>query len=420
MIIKGARIIDPYQNLDLVADLLIEGERIKGIGKFEGDGIDAGGKILAPGFIDLHSHLREPGFEYKETIRTGTMAGVRGGFTTICCMPNTEPPIDNSSTLESVKEKALKEGVCEVLPIAAITRGRKGEEIVEMEELWEKGAVAFSDDGEPLMNSQVMRLALEYSLPLGVPVINHPEDKNLSKGHMNEGEISTRLGIKGIPREAEEIMIARDIKLLKLTGSRLHIAHVSTKGSLKLIRRAKEEGLRITCEVTPHHLTLTEKEVLNPPYNTMAKVNPPLRTEEDREALIKALKDGTIDIIATDHSPHSREEKFQEFDKAPFGISSLETALPSLLKYTDLDIKLIIEKLSTEPARILGRKDIGNLREGSYANLVLIDPDIEWELHEEDMVSLGKNTPFLGKRLKGRVVMTVYKGRIVYERLSRS
>jgi len=420
MIIKGARIIDPYQNLDLVADLLIEGERIKGIGKFEGDGIDAGGKILAPGFIDLHSHLREPGFEYKETIRTGTMAGVRGGFTTICCMPNTEPPIDNSSTLESVKEKALKEGVCEVLPIAAITRGRKGEEIVEMEELWEKGAVAFSDDGEPLMNSQVMRLALEYSLPLGVPVINHPEDKNLSKGHMNEGEISTRLGIKGIPREAEEIMIARDIKLLKLTGSRLHIAHVSTKGSLELIRRAKEEGLRITCEVTPHHLTLTEKEVLNPPYNTMAKVNPPLRTEEDREALIKALKDGTIDIIATDHSPHSREEKLQEFDKAPFGISSLETALPSLLKYTDLDIKLIIEKLSTEPARILGRKDIGNLREGSYANLVLIDPDIEWELHEEDMVSLGKNTPFLGKRFKGRVVMTVYKGRIVYERLSRS
>ena len=292
--------------------------------------IDAENLIACPGFIDLHCHLRDPGFEEKETIATGTRAAARGGFTTVCCMPNTEPPIDNRSVVDYVKNKAAQEGAVRVLPIGCITKGRKGEALAEMGELAQAGVVAFSDDGNPVMNSRLMRQALDYSRAFGLPVIEHCEDKVLAEGgQMNEGIISTRLGLAGMPAAAEESMVARDIALAELTGARLHIAHVSTAGSVELVRAAKRKGIKVTAEVTPHHLTLTEEKVMG--YDTNAKVNPPLRTSKDIEALIQGLKDNTIDAIATDHAPHTEVEKLCEFAYAPFGISILETALGMLM-----------------------------------------------------------------------------------------
>ncbi len=424
LLIKGAHIIDPSQEIDGRGDLLIENGRIKEIILYEDKKgaftpkenlrvIDASGLYLLPGLIDMHCHLREPGYTHKETIKTGTLAGLRGGFTSLCSMPNTNPVNDNETVTEFILRKAHAEGVSYVYPIGAITKGQKGEELAELGKMHAAGCVAFSDDGRPVMNSLIMRRALEYSKAFGVPIISHAEDLNLSEGGvMNEGKVSGMLGLRGIPKEAEEIMIARDIMLAGLTKGRLHIAHVSTKRGVELIRRAKEEGISVTAETCPHYFTLTESAVQD--YNTDAKVNPPLRTEEDISAIIEGLRDGTIDVIATDHAPHHRDEKLLEFDKAPSGISGLETALSLSLILVHkgfLSLKALIEKFTSGPSRILSL-DAGRLKKGDTAEVVLLDLNREFRVDPERFLSKGKNTPFGGWRLRGMVVMSICRGRI--------
>ncbi len=426
VLIKGARIINPSQKLDVIGSILIAEGKIAWLGtgnqKPPANGyhiLESQDLIACPGFIDLHCHLRDPGLEEKETIATGTRAAARGGFTTVCCMPNTEPPIDNRSIVDYVKEKAAAEGAVRVLPIGCITRGRKGEALADMGEMASAGVVAFSDDGSPVMNSRLMRQALDYSLAFGLPVIEHCEDQVLAEnGQMNEGIISTRLGLQGIPSAAEESMVARDIALAELTGARLHVAHISTAGSVELVRAGKKKGVHVTCEVTPHHLTLTEEKVLG--YDTNAKVNPPLRTQKDIEALIVGLKDGTIDAIATDHAPHTGLEKRCEFAYAPFGISILETAfgmLMGLVHAGKVDLNLLISKMTCEPAKILGDRfgKLGTLEVGGPADIILIDPDKEWTVDPSTFASKGKNTPLGGAKLKGKVVATFYQGNIVFQ-----
>jgi dihydroorotase len=426
LLIQGGRIIDPSQGIDITGSLLIAEGKILWLGKGEKtppqpdyDVLPARGLVVCPGFIDLHCHLRQPGFEEKETIATGTKAAARCGFTTICCMPNTSPPLDNQTVVEYIKSKSASEGVVRVLPIGCISKGRKGEELAEMGELASAGVIAFSDDGEPALNSHLMRQALDYSRAFDLPIIDHCEDKALSEGgQMNEGIISTRLGLRGIPDAAEEIMVARDLALAKLTGGRLHIAHVTTEGSVELIRRAKEKGIKVTAEVTPHHLTLTEERVIG--YDTNAKVNPPLRTKRDIKALIQGLNDNTIDIIATDHAPHTEADKLCEFDLAPFGISGLETALGSLMSLVhDREISLVtlIAKLTYEPARIIGNKygKLGTLAIGAPADVTLFDPTLEWVVDTKAFASKGRNTPLAGERLKGKVMATIFQGKLVYK-----
>ena len=426
LLIQGGRIIDPSQGIDITGSLLIAEGKILWLGKGEKtppqpdyDVLPARGLVVCPGFIDLHCHLRQPGFEEKETIATGTKAAARGGFTTICCMPNTSPPLDNQTVVEYIKSKSASEGVVRVLPIGCISKGRKGEELAEMGELASAGVIAFSDDGEPALNSHLMRQALDYSRAFDLPIIDHCEDKALTEGgQMNEGIISTRLGLRGIPNAAEEIMVARDLALAKLTGGRLHIAHVTTEGSVELIRRAKEKGIKVTAEVTPHHLTLTEERVIG--YDTNAKVNPPLRTKRDIKALIQGLNDNTIDIIATDHAPHTEADKLCEFDLAPFGISGLETALGSLMSLVhDREISLVtlIAKLTYEPARIIGNKysKLGTLAIGAPADVTLFDPTLEWVVDTKAFASKGRNTPLAGERLKGKVMATIFQGKLVYK-----
>ncbi|HEX9831308.1 MAG TPA: dihydroorotase, partial [Thermodesulfobacteriota bacterium] len=339
ILIKEGHILDPSEKLNKTGSILIEDSKVKGYPsdtkKLEKDPatkiIDAQGMIVAPGFIDMHVHLREPGFEYKETIRTGCEAAAAGGFTSVVCMPNTNPINDNASVTEYILLKARTEGIVNVFPIGAITKGEKGETLAEIGEMWEAGCVGISDDGHSVMNSRVMRHAMEYVKAFGIPVISHAEDIDLSgHGVMNEGFTSTVLGLRGIPNASEEVMVARDITLAELTGAHLHIAHVSTAGAVRLIRDAKKRGVKVTAEATPHHFTLTDRAILN--YDTNAKVNPPIRSQEDVDAIREGLKDGTIDVIATDHAPHSEDEKKVEFDLAPFGISGLETALPVSLK----------------------------------------------------------------------------------------
>ena len=425
ILIKDARIIDPSQKIDSTGSILIAEGKIAWLGTGDQKPATNGHEVVvaknliaAPGFIDLHCHLRDPGLEEKETIASGTLAAARGGFTTVCCMPNTEPAIDNRSIIDYVKTKATSEGVVRVLPIGCITRGRKGEALADMGEMASAGAVAFSDDGSPVMNSRLMRQALDYSLAFGLPVIEHCEDKVLAEnGQMNEGIISTRLGLPGIPAAAEESMVARDIALAELTGARLHIAHVSTSGSVEMVRAGKQKGIRVTCEVTPHHLTLSEEMVMG--YNTNAKVNPPLRTRRDIEALIEGLKDGTIDAIATDHAPHTSLEKLCEFAYAPFGISMLETAfgmLMGLIQAGKIDLNLLISKMTWEPANILGDKfgKLGRLVVGNPADIVLIDPEKEWIVDPASFASKGQNTPLGGAKLKGKVVTTIFQGKVVF------
>jgi len=426
ILIKGSHLLDPCQGLDVVGDILIEDGKIreisaggkeqkkKGRDDFQADRIiDAHGLIVLPGFIDMHVHLREPGFEYKETIATGTMAAVKGGFTTVCCMPNTYPVNDNASVTEFIKRKASQEGYCTVLPIGAITKGQKGKELAEIGTMRNEGCIAFSDDGQPVMNSMIMRRALEYSKAFNVPVISHSEDATLSEGGvMNEGLMSLTLGLKGIPAEAEQVMIFRDILLAELTGGKLHIAHVSTEGSVELIRNAKRRGVNITAETCPHYFTLTENAVKD--YDTNAKVNPPLRTEHDVKAIKEGLKDGTIDVIATDHAPHHRDEKLKEFDLAPFGISGLETALGLSLRLVEegmLTMGLLTEKMTCNPARVLNI-DKGTLKIGSDADLVVLDRNKEFTVEPERFISKGKNTPFKNWVLKGMPVVTICKRKV--------
>jgi len=426
LLIQGGQIIDPSQGLDASGSLLISDGKISWLGKGEEappqsgyEILDAKGLVVCPGFIDLHCHLRQPGDEEKETIATGTRAAARGGFTTVCCMPNTSPPLDNQTAIEFIKSKAATEGTVRVLPIGCISKGRKGTELAEMGELASAGVIAFSDDGEPVPSSYLMRQALDYSRAFDLPVIDHCEDKALTEGgQMNEGVISTKLGLRGMPSAAEEIAIARDLALAELTGGRLHIAHVTSEGSVELIRRAKEKGINISTEVTPHHLTLTEERVLD--YDTNAKVNPPLRTKRDIKALIQGLNDNTLDIIATDHAPHTEADKLCEFDLAPFGISGFETALGSLMSLVHsgkLELVTLITKLTHEPAKIIGNKydKLGTLAIGTPADITIFDPNREWVVEPKDFASKGKNTPLAGERLKGRVMATIYGGNLVYK-----
>jgi len=428
LLIKNGHIIDPSQGIDGVGDLVIENNRIKEIslerkGKDSAEGrasglqgirtIDALGLYVLPGLIDMHTHLREPGFEYKETIKTGTMAAVKGGFTSVCAMPNTNPVNDNSSVTDFIIRKAIQEGECTVYPVGAITKGQKGEELAEMGIMYAEGCVAFSDDGRPVMSSLVMRRALEYSKAFNVPIISHCEDLDLSEGGvMNEGLLSVTLGLRGVPPEAEEAMVARDIALVGLTKGRLHIAHVSTAGSVRLLREAKARGIQISAETCPHYFSITEKAVEG--YNTNAKVNPPLRGQEDMDSIKKGLKDGTIDVIATDHAPHHRDEKLREFDQAPSGISGLETALSLSLRLVDegvLTLSQLVEKMAKNPAAILGL-DKGTLKPGADADITILDLNKKFMVDSGQFFSKGKNTPFEGWVLKGMPVVTICKGKV--------
>jgi dihydroorotase len=433
IVIRNGRVVDPSQGIDGLCDVTIEDGKIKEVQKHKSAEvrkkknadlpasdlpdsrvIDAGGMLVVPGFVDMHVHLREPGFEYKETIKTGTEAAVRGGVTSVCCMPNTNPVNDNSSVTEFIRRKAAHEGVCRVYPIGAVTKGQKGEELAEMGMMHEAGCVAFSDDGRPVMDSLVMRRALEYSKGLNVPVISHSEDLSLSAGGvMNEGLLSVSLGLRGIPAQAEEIMIARDIALAELTCGRMHLAHVSTEGSVELIRAAKKRGLAdITAETCPHYFSITEEAVGN--YNTYAKVNPPLRRKRDIDAVKGGLHDGTIDVIASDHAPHHMDEKLGEFDFAPPGISGLETLVGLSMKLVDegvLTLAGLIEKAALNPSAIIGVKG-GTLKPGSDAALTVIDTRKEYRVDAALFKSKGKNTPFEGWTLRARPAVTISLGRI--------
>jgi len=394
VLIRGGRIIDPANQRDEIVDVLIQGSKITRMGlNLDAKGsqiIDAKGKIISPGFIDVHTHLREPGFEYKETIRDGMAAAAAGGFTGICCMANTFPVNDSQSITELILKKARANGKVHVYPIGAVTKGLEGKELSEMGELMEAGCVGFSDDGKPIINAQVMRRALEYSKAFDMPIIAHCEDEDLfGEGVMNEGGVATSLGLQGIPNACEETMVARDIILAELTGGRLHIAHASTAGSVDLIRRAKAKGIRVTAEVAPHHFILTDEAVRE--YQTHAKMNPPLRFPKDVEALKEGLKDGTIDMIATDHAPHANEEKETEFDLAPFGVIGMETALPLSLKLVEeglLSWNELIQKLSSNPSVAFNLPG-GRLEEGGEADLVLIDPEAFWVIRKSEFFSKG-------------------------------
>ena len=421
--------IDPANSVDATADVLIADSRIAEVGpnssKDATASIDASGLIVCPGFVDIHAHLREPGFEHKETIASGTLAAARGGFTTVCAMPNTEPPIDSAGMIEFILRMAQTQGAVRVLPIACITRGRAGKELADLAELAQVGAVAFTDDGAPIADPHLMRRALEYAGMLGVPVTDHCEDPMLSAGGvMHEGWVSTRLGLQGIPASAEETMVARDIALAEATGSHVHIAHVSTAGSVDTIRLAKSHGVRVTAEVTPHHLALTHEAIISSgeapgglAYDTNAKVNPPLRTPSDVAACIEGLRDGTIDCIATDHAPHAIQDKLCEFDSAAFGISGLETALGLALRA--LSLEEAIPALTIGPVRALGLdhhvEGLGTLSVGAPGDVVLLDPDAEWTVEPEVFASKGKNTPLAGSTLRARVMIAIYGGRIAFD-----
>lgn len=409
---KNSHIIDPTTGKDTKVDILIVDGIIEKIGnnlliEKSSQTYDLSGKIVAPGFIDMHVHLREPGYEYKETIETGCMAAANGGFTSVCSMPNTNPAIDDASIVQLIKKRAenVLQGLVDVYPIAAITKGREGKELAPMMELVDAGAVGFSDDGSPVENAEVMRRALEYASMLNKPIIQHPEDVSLAKGGLiNEGYVSTALGMQAIPSIAEEIMIARDLQLTEYVGAQYHAAHISTAGSVELIRMGKRKKLNISCEVTPHHFSLDENAVRS--FDTNTKMNPPLRTRDDIEALKEGLRDGTIDVIATDHAPHSFDEKQVEFLFAPFGIIGLETAvglaMTELVHKKIITIPQLIDKFSINPRKILKLKPI-YIQEGEHANLTIIDPDYEWVVDIQKFKSKSKNSPFNGWKLKGKV-----------------
>ncbi len=422
LLIKGGHVVDPSQNIDGKCDILVEGSRIlkveSEIPVSEADKVlDASGLTVTPGFIDLHAHLRDPGQEWKEDIESGSLAAVAGGITSVCCMANTDPVNDNPTVTRYIVEKAAKVGLCDIFPVGAITKGLKGEELAEIGLMVKAGIVAISDDGETPRDSKVLRNAMDYARSLGIPVFTHSEDKSLSDGgQINEGVISTQLGLPGMPAEAEDIGTIRDILVAKLTGARIHICHVSSFGALKLIEQAKKEGVKVTCEITPHHFTLTEEAVKE--FDTNAKMCPPLRTKEDVEACRKALSSGLADAIATDHAPHSEDEKLVEFCQAPFGIIGFQTMLPLSLRLVEkgyMNLSQLVEKLSTNPARIINRKDIGTLKPGARANITVFDPNEEFLFTKEMIKSKSKNSPFIGWKLKGKVKFTIYNGKIVYK-----
>ncbi len=421
ILIKGGRVISPAQKLDDTCDVLIEKGKVTAIGKdLEAQGaevIDADGKIVTPGLVDIHVHLRDPGLEYKEDIASGTLSAVTGGFTSIACMPNTKPVNDNQSVTNYILNKAKQEGHCRVFPIASITKGLQGESMTEMGELKGLGVYGVSDDGKPVSNAQLMRRAMEYAKPFGITIVTHAEDLELvGSGVMNEGPISTELGLKGIPWVAEDAATAREIMLAEFTGAHLHVAHVSTKGSIDLVRQAKKRGVNVTCEVAPHHFTLTDEAVRG--YNTNAKMNPPLRSAEDREAVRQGIADGTVDAIATDHAPHHIDEKNVEFNIAMNGIVGLETALPLSLKLVEdglIDLPKAVALLTCGPAAALGIP-VGQLEEGGVADITVFDPELEWTVDAQQLASKSKNTPFDGWKMRGAATCTIVGGKIAYRR----
>jgi len=378
--------------------------------------INATRRLVLPGFVDLHVHFREPGFEYKESIQSGAAAAVAGGFTSVCCMPNTNPVNDNQAITELMLDRARAAGLANVFPIGAITKGSEGKELAEIGDLRRAGCVAISDDGKPVMNSLVMRRAMEYALAFDVPVVDHCEDLHLAEGGcMNEGAISTELGLPGMPAAAEDVMVARNVALAELTGARLHLAHISTEGSVRMVREAKSRGLKVTAEACPHHFTITEETVRG--YNTYAKMNPPLRTWKDVQAIKEGLRDGTIDVIATDHAPHATQEKQLGFTEAPFGIVGLETALPLTLALVDegvLSLESAVDKLSAAPAKAFGLAK-GTLAVGADADVAIVDQQEQWEVDPTKFRSKSRNTPFAGWKVKGRVTTTIVGGRVVFE-----
>ncbi|MDR2426004.1 MAG: dihydroorotase [Endomicrobium sp.] len=418
--IKNIRIVDPSQNKDSVEDLFIEnGKIVSNLTDAANRIVDGRGKIAVPGLIDVHAHLREPGHEGKETIKTGTRAAAKGGITTVFCMPNTKPVIDNAPTVEFILLKAQKEGAINVFPIGCATKGSNGEELSEIGVLKKAGIVAISDDGLPVSNSQIMRRTLEYTKMFKLPVISHSEDKELSRnGVMNEGRNSMILGLRGIPRQAEEVMVSRDIMLAELTRGYLHIAHVSTQGSVELVRQAKKKGINVTAETCPHYFTLTDDVVKV--YDANTKMNPPLREKRDVEAIKAGLADGTIDCIATDHAPHTQEEKNREFDLTPFGIIGFETMLSLILNELVaskiLSLNEAIAKITVNPAKIFNLEDRGSLKTGSIADITIIDMEYSYEFTKESIISKSKNSPFIGRKFTGGAVMTIVGGNIVYER----
>jgi dihydroorotase len=422
ILFRGGRVIDPSQGLDTITDIYVRDGQVVGIGADLGTPDDArivaaDGLVIAPGLVDVHVHLREPGGEEKETIATGSASAVAGGFTAICAMPNTAPPIDNQGAVGFVKAKGEAAGLARIFPIGCVTVGQRGEQLAEFGEMVAAGAVAVSDDGHPVMSSQMMRTALEYARTFGIPVADHCEDMPLAAGGaMHEGIVSMRLGLKGIPAAAEEIHVARDCILAELTGGHVHLCHMSTRGSVELIRRAKEKGLPVTAEAAPHHFALTHERVGE--YDTNAKMNPPLREAEDRDAIRAGLADGTIDCIATDHAPHHYDAKEREFDDAPNGIIGLETALSigirELVQGGVISLPILIDRMSCAPAR-LWHLPGGSLRTGGVADLVVFDPAASWTVAPERFRSKSRNTPWAGETLPGVVRMTLVNGRVVYE-----
>ena len=420
LLIHGGRVIDPSQDLDGSFDLLVEDGCVAKIdGRIEPPGdaetFDASGLVVAPGLIDIHVHLREPGQEYKETVRTGTMAAAAGGFTAVACMANTEPVNDNRSVTEHILIEARRHGYARVYPIGAVSKGLEGQELAEIGEMVRAGAKAVSDDGKPVMNAELMRRALLYAQHFGIPVIQHAEDLNLTgAGVMHEGEWSTRLGLPGIPGAAEDVMVARDLILTEDTRGRYHVAHLSTARSLEMVRRARSQGLAVTCEAAPHHLILTDEEVARSGFSTQTKMKPPLRSERDREALVNGLADGAIDCIASDHAPHHADEKDVQFNLAPFGILGLETTLSlcldRLVRPGILSLRRLVELLSTGPARVLGLPG-GTLKPGSPADVTVFHPDEEVTIRAAAFRSRSRNTPFDGWKLRGHPLATFLDGR---------
>ncbi|MEO8577258.1 MAG: dihydroorotase [Gemmatimonadales bacterium] len=421
ILLRGGRVLDPSRRIDGIGDVLIVDGRIESAGERIGEHdaaevVDCSGLVVSPGFIDVHCHLREPGREDVETIETGARAAAAGGFTAVCAMPNTDPVTDNQAAVGFIIRQAQRANASRVHVIGAISVGQKGETLAEMGEMVAAGAVAVSDDGRPVVSAHLMRTALEYARSFGIPVIDHCEEPTLAHGgSMNEGFVSARLGLKGIPSEAEEIMAIRDILLARRTGGHVHLAHMSTHGSVELIRWGKERGINVTAEVCPHHISLTEERVLS--YDTNAKMNPPLRTQKDVEALRDAVKDGTIDMIATDHAPHHYDEKEREFADAPNGIIGLETALAvsvtNLVETGHIDFNTLVEKMSCAPARLFGLPG-GTLAKGSPGDVTVFDPSRTWQVEPSAFLTKGRNTPYAGMTLTGRAVCTIVGGRVVH------
>ena len=422
ILIRGGRVLDPANSLDAVQDLLLQDGKVTKLGSKltappGATVIDAAGKVVCPGFIDMHVHLREPGHEYKETVATGTRAAAAGGFTAVCCMANTSPVNDNRSITDYILARARSEGVVRVYPIGAVTRGLEGKELAELAELAEAGCVGFSDDGKCVMNAELYRRAMEYTLPFAAPVISHAEDHTLSRhGAMHEGVVSTELGLRGIPAAAEDVMVARDILLAELTGAHVHIAHLSTAGAVRLVREAKARGVRVTAEVTPHHLLLTDEAVRT--WDTNMKMAPPLRTKRDTEALVEALADGTIDCVATDHAPHAVADKEGEFDGAANGIVGLETAFTvlhdRLVRPGVLPLATLISRLARDPARLLNLPG-GSLTVGAAADVTLVDPEAAVIIDPARFAGKSRNTPFGGWTATGAPWKTIVAGKVVWE-----